>query len=191
MKQKFALLLSFLLITVFVFAQKKSTPKRYVGIHLNSIDVATPKAWKDNSGTKTLSGLKEQDLGFSLSFWQNVYSHVDASVKATMMFHNYSSIDRNTYTIKNNQVGIEIEPTANIFAFKPESKFNAFVTTGLGVGINSKKVGAYVPAGLGLSANFGNTTSILLQSQYRFTLASSVLNNNLFYSLGITQNFGK
>jgi len=194
MKQKFTLLLSFLALVTFSFAQKSNSSankRRLAGIHLNSIDVNSPQAWKDNTGTKSLAGFKDQDLGFSVSYWQTLAHHVDLSGKATMMFHNYTAIDRNEYSTNYNQVGFEIEPSVNAYAFNDDSKYNAFVTGGLGLGIYSGKFGAYVPAGLGLSANFSNTTMFTLQSQYRFTLTSDVMRNNLFYSFGILQNIGK
>ena len=194
MKQKFTLLLSFLALVTFSFAQKSNSSankRRLAGIHLNSIDVNSPQAWKDNTGTKSLAGFKDQDLGFSVSYWQTLAHHVDLSGKATMMFHNYNAIDRNEYTTKYNQVGFEIEPSVNAYAFNDDSKYNAFVTAGLGLGMYSSKFGAYVPAGLGLSANLSNNTYFTLQSQYRFTLTSDVMRNNLFYSVGILQNIGK
>ncbi len=194
MKQKFTLLLSFLALATFSFAQKSnasSNKRRLAGIHLNSIDVNSPLAWKENTGTKSLAGFKDQDLGFSVSYWQTLAHHVDLSGKATMMFHNYTAIDRNEYSTNYNQIGFEIEPSVNAYAFNDESKYNAFVTAGLGLGMYSGKFGAYVPAGLGLSANFSNNTMFTLQSQYRFTLTSDVMRNNLFYSIGILQNIGK
>jgi hypothetical protein len=195
MKQKLTLVLSLLALTTFSFAQKSAknseNKRRFAGIHLNSLDVATPQSWKDNSGTKSLAGFKNQDLGFSVSYWQTLAHHLDISGKATMMFHNYNAIDRNEYTTKYNQIGFEIEPTVNAYAFNDESKYNAFVTSGLGLGIYSGKFGAYVPAGLGLSLNFSNNTYFMLQSQYRFSLTNDVMKNNLFYSIGICQNLGK
>jgi len=194
MKQKFTLLLSFLALATFAFAQNgkgSGNKRRLAGIHFNSIDVNSPQVWKDNSGPKSLAGFKEQDLGFSVSYWQTLAHHVDLSGKATMMFHNYTAIDRNQYSTNYNQIGVELEPTVNAYAFKDESKYNAFVTAGLGLGMYSSKFGAYIPAGLGLSYNVGNNTYFTLQSQYRFTLTSDVMRNNLFYSIGILQNLGK
>ncbi len=190
MKQKLTILLSFMVLATASFAQNNkaaNTKTRFVGMHLNAMDVNTPQVWKDKSGPKTLAGLREQDLGFSLSFWQTIASQVDFSAKATIMFHDYSAVDRKSYSSNYNQVGIELEPTVNVSAFKATSMYNAFVTTGLGFGSYSKKFGAYVPAGLGLSATFSNSTRLLVQSQYRFSCTANTLNNNIFYSIGITQ----
>jgi len=194
MKQKLSFLLSFMALATIAFAQKDNAScykRRLLGIHLNSLDVNTPQTWKDNSGPRTLQGLKNQDLGFSVSYWQNLIKQVDLSVKTSLLFHNYSAIDRNQYTTNFNQVGVELEPSVNAYAFKDESMFNAFVTTGLGLGMYSNKFGAYVPAGLGLTANISNTTYFILQSQYRFTLTDATMKNNLFYSFGVAQNISK
>ena len=193
MKQKLSLFLSFLVLAASAFAQndKSFDKRRMFGIHFNSMDVNTPQVWKDNSGPKTLAGFKEQDLGFSLSYWQTVAHNVDLSLKTSLMFHNYSSIDRDTYTTNYNQMGAEVEPTVNLFAFNSKSSYNAFATVGAGVGYYSGKFGAYAPAGAGLMANLSNETFIMIQAQYRFTLMKDVLKDNLLYSIGITQNIGE
>jgi len=194
MKQKLTLLLSFMVLATFAFAQKdkgSSNKRKLIGMHFNSIDVNSPQVWKDNSGPKALGGFKEQDLGFSLSYWQTVAKHLDFSAKATMMFHNYSAIDRNTYTTNYNQNGVEIEPSLNAYAFNDESMFNAFLTVGVGAGLYSKKFGAYVPTGVGMTANLSNNSYFILQAQYRFTLTKDVMRDNLFYSFGIAQNLAK
>lgn len=194
MKQKLSLFLSFLVLVIAANAQKgkgSTEPRRLFGIHMNAIDVKTPMVWKSNSGPKTLAGLTEQDLGLSLSYWQTIRKQLDLSVKGSILFHNYSAVDRNTYNSGYNQVGIEVEPSVNASAFKHESLFNAFLTAGIGAGLYSEKFGAYLPAGVGLSANFSNTTHIFVQTQYRFTLTKDVLKNNIFYSVGIAHKMGK
>ncbi len=187
MKQKITLLFSFAVIAFGAMAQHSQG----IGVHLNTLDVNTPMVWKNNSGPKTLTGLGQQDLGFSLSYWRNVYKQVDFSGKVNLMFHDYSAIDRNVYTYKNNQLGVEIEGAANAYAFKETNKYNAFISAGLGFGSYSNKFGAYVPAGLGLQANFNNDTYIKLQSEYRFSLTTKTESNSLFYSIGLVQSIGK
>jgi len=95
MKQKLTLVLSLLALTTFSFAQKNAknseNKRRFAGIHLNSLDVATPQSWKDNSGTKSLAGFKNQDLGFSVSYWQTLAHHLDISGKATIRSNDLES----------------------------------------------------------------------------------------------------
>ena len=194
MNKTTGLICAALILSGSAFAQPKKTksaPQRFIGIHLNAIDLNTPQRWKETGSQKTLGGLKEQDLGFSLSYWQSVYKHVDFSGKATVMFHDYSAIDRGTYSNKTNRLGVELEPSVNAYLYEPGSLLNAFITTGIGVGVYGGEFGAYVPAGLGLSAQFKKRTALMIQSQYRFSLANSVLKDNLFYSIGVSQSMAK
>ena len=141
MKQKLTLLLSLFVLLSSTFAQtsqpSKKDSRRLLGVHLDAMDVNTPQGWKDNTTTKSLSGLKNQDLGFSLSYWKLIRSKVDFSTKATMIFHNYSVVDRNVYSTSYNQLGLEIEPSLNVKAFEDNYTFNAFVTAGVGAGLYS------------------------------------------------------
>jgi outer membrane protein OmpA-like peptidoglycan-associated protein len=192
MKQKLALILSFLVLAVGAFAQKdKSSKRSFVAIHLNSLDVKSPKNWKDDTGPRTLGGLKDNSLGFGVSYWRLVCSKVDFSVKGNLMFHDYAAEDRGVYLSGYNQIGVELEPTINIKALKEESTFNMFLTGGVGGGIYSNKFGAYIPAGVGLQANFSSLTYVLLQSQYRFSLTKDIIRDNLFYSLGVGTKIGR
>jgi len=184
MKQKIALILSFVVLATTAIAQKTGS---LIGIHFNALDIKTPQVWKDDSGPKTLSGLREQDFGFSLSYWHGLASHIDLSVKATLMFHDYAGLDRNEYTSKTNQTGVELEPALNAYLFNSDFLFNPFITAGIGIGSYTGKFGAYVPTGLGLQANFNSETYVKFQAQYRFTLTKDALLDNLFYSLGVAQ----
>ncbi|MEO7523070.1 MAG: hypothetical protein ABIT58_03195, partial [Ferruginibacter sp.] len=188
MKQKLAFVFSFLLLgATATFAQKKGS---LIGVHFNALDIKTPQTFKDNSGPKTLAGLRDQDFGFSVSYWRGLASHLDLSVRANLMFHDYSANDRGVYTPNQNQTGVEFEPALNAYVFNNSSLFNAFLTAGIGIGTYTGKVGAYVPTGVGLQANFNQETYFILQAQYRFSLDEKVAKNNLFYSLGIAQRIG-
>lgn len=190
MKQKLTLVLSFLAVVGIANAQFLKSIKNIrslVGVHVNSMDVNTPQAWKDNEGPKTLGTLKNQDLGISLAYYQLVSPRVDFSGKANIMFHDYSGADRNVYSNKFTPIGLELEPSLNIKAFEDNYAYNAFVSAGVGAGIYSSKFGAYLPVGLGLQANFAKTTYMFIQSQYRFTLTKDAIKDNLFYSVGLAQ----
>ena len=190
MKQKLTLLLSFMALVGIANAQIFKNVKNIrslFGIHVNSMDVTTPQSWKDNEGSKTLSNLKNQDLGISFAYYQLICPRVDFSGKANIMFHDYSGADRNVYSNKFTPIGLEIEPSLNIKAFEDNYAYNAFVSAGVGAGMYSSKFGAYVPVGLGLQANFAKTTYLFIQSQYRFTLTKDAIKDNLFYSVGFAQ----
>jgi len=194
MKQKLSLFLSFMALAGMSFAQKEKTcsDTRMFGIHLTTLDVTTPIVWKENSAPRGLPGLREADLGFTFSYWKSLCCHnLDLSGKATIMFHNYAAVDRKTYSAKHNLVGFEIEPAVNAKLYPSTSMYNAFLTVGAGAGYYSGEFGAYVPTGVGLSACLGGSTTIMLQSQYRFSLTSDVLRDNIIHSVGIIQKMGK
>ena len=194
MKQKLTIFLTFLALASVAFAQKEKavcTKTRMIGMHINALDVSTPEIWKANSGPKTLAGIKELDLGFSVSYWQSLCHNLDFSTKATVMFHNYAAVDRKVYSNKLNLVGVEIEPSINAKLYPQTNIFNAFATIGVGAGNYSNKYGAYVPTGFGLSACLSSTTTVMLQTQYRFSLTTDVLKDNVFHSIGIAQTMGK
>ncbi len=195
MKKIFILCLSLSTFATASFAQKNmfnfKNTRNLVGIHINTLDIQTPKVWKDNSGPRTLATLKEQDLGFSISAWKQIADHIDLSARLGMMFHNYSAIDRNENVTNYNKVGVEIEPTANLKIFPDASKFNAYISAGLGIGSYSGKMGAYVPVGVGLQANFSNTVYFMLQTNYRKSFDDGTMRNSITHSFGIAQTLGK
>lgn len=194
MKQKFICSLLIMSLAFGAFAQKNNnsfSKRSLFGVHFNALDVKSPQDWKNNGGPKYFTKFRDLDFGFSLSYWKLITPLIDFSTKGTLMFHDYAGIDRGVYSPELNQVGFEVEPSLNFKAFKDDALINPFLTAGLGAGLYSRKFGVYTPAGLGIQANFSNTTYIMLQAQYRFTLTKSVMKDNLFYSLGIVQNMGK
>ena len=194
MKQKLVLLFSLVLISSGLFAQvtdyssaKKGT---LFGIHFDAIDFKTPVTWKNTSGPRDFTGLKDMDFGFSISYWKGLTSRIDFSTKINTLIHNYSAEDRNIATTKT-EVGIELEPTINVKALKDNNFVNPFLTVGIGGGYYTGEWAAYVPTGVGVQLNFNSTTYLIIQAQYRWTLDDKKLKNNLLYSFGLAQNFGK
>ncbi len=187
MKQKLTFVFSLLLLASGAFAQTKGS---LLGVHFNTMDIKTPQVFKDNSGPRTLAGFKNQDYGLSVSYWRELNSHINFSLRANLMFHDYESLDRNSYSTKTSQTGIELEPALNAYLFNWQSMFNAFITAGIGGGSYTGEFGGYAPVGIGFQANLNRQTYIIVQGQYRFSLSKDVLKDNLFYSLGVAQRIG-
>jgi OOP family OmpA-OmpF porin len=189
MKKAVKLILAFTIISICskTFAQQYQSKKGSVlGLHFNLADFKAPSGIKDPVSGNVYSTIPQMDKGFSLSYWKGLTSKIDAAVKLNAMY--YSNIQGNSGKA---QIGLELEPTLNVRPFKDESKVAPFLTAGVGVGMYNKKFGGYVPAGVGVQANFSNLTYLFLQAQYKFSLTEDVIGDNLFYSLGVAQSFGK
>jgi len=195
MKQKLTLILALSLLATSAFSQKtkkmgngdkKST---LIGLHYNLADFTAPLGIKDPITGRVYSKIRDMDKGFSVSYWKGLTSRIDFSLKANVMFRDYSAIYYGT--VNKTEIGLELEPTINIRPFPDEALFNPFLTVGVGGGRYTDHWGAYVPAGLGLQVNFNSFTYLFIQGQYKWTLTKKTLGDNLFYSFGIAQNIGK
>jgi OmpA-OmpF porin, OOP family len=195
MKQKLTLLLSFLVVVTVASAQmmdsKFTSNKKgsLVGIHFNALDLKTPLTLKNSAGTRSFSKITDMDYGFSVSYWKGLTKTIDFSGRAGVLFHDYAS-DRGVLNQKNQQVGIELEPTLNFRPYGDNALISPFLTAGIGGGYYMDKLGAYLPAGVGAQVNLQSNTYILLQMQYRFALTKSIIKDNMFYSLGVAQSIG-
>lgn len=193
MRQKITLVLAMMVFTAAAFAQEGGDGKKppLFGIHFNALDIKTPVTFKNESVTpRNFSKLKDMDFGFGLSYWKGLTKTIDFSGKLNVMFHDYAALDRADYGA-DKEIGFELEPTLNFRPYTNSALVAPFLTVGAGAGFYTGKFGAYVPVGGGIQVNLKNTTYLLLQAQYRFTLMKDVLKDNIFYSLGFAQNIGK
>ncbi len=169
---------------IFVKGQKKPA---LFGLAFNLSDFNAPNNFGSGSNGKSLS-IKDMSQGFSLYYWKGLTPAIDLSVKLNGIFHDYSAL---YYGIPGKtEIGLELEPTVNIRPIKDENLWAPFLTAGVGMGLYTNHIGAYLPLGVGLQLNAGSTTYFFLQAQYKVALTPKVLDNNLFYSLGFAQNIG-
>lgn len=162
------------------FAQDFGGPKKgsSIGFSGNLVDfsASVPKVGK-------------VDPGLSLMFWHGLTSHLDYSVRYNGLFTDY--VKKVNVTPTDNFTN-ELEGAFHARLLSNNHLLNPFVTAGIGVGNYGKKIWApYVPLGAGLQANLLNEAYIFLQANYRSSLASDKLDNNMFYSLGFTQSISK
>lgn len=184
MKLKLTLTIALTALMITAFAQKKG---QLIGLHFNLADFNAPANIKTPSSGKGYNSLKDMNKGFSISYWRGITSKIDLSVKANALLRDYSAIYQGV--TGKNEIGLELEPTLNVRPFPDAAKLAPFLTVGAGIGLYNDKIGGYLPAGGGLQFNFDNSTYLLIQAQYKFTLTSKVLGDNLFYSVGIAQKF--
>ena len=199
MTQKITILLVIICLTGTAFAQKKKQNKmadaegkkgQLIGLHFNLADFTGPSGIKDPLTGKVYSSISGMDKGISVSYWRGLCNLVDFSTKLNVMQKDYRAQYYNIPS-NNTELGIELEPTLNIRPYGDNAKIAPFLTAGLGGGFYTSHFGAYVPVGLGVQANFSNTTYLFLQAQYKFTLTKKVVGDNLFYSIGIAESFGR
>ncbi len=195
MKQKLTLLLSLVMVGFFATAQmndsKFSSSKKgtLVGIHLNALDITTPLTFKNSATTRTFTRIEEMDFGFGISYWKGITKTIDFSAKTNLMFHNYSTDDRNDLSSNDNvPIGVELEPTLNFRPYGDNALIAPFLTAGVGAGYYMKEFGAYVPVGAGVQLNLRSQTYVFVQTQYRFSLTKDIIKDNLFYSVGFAQS---
>ena len=192
MKQKLTLLLAVAIFCTGAFAQQNwAAPKKgsLGGIHFNFADFNAPSGIKNPLTGKVYSSIKNMSKGISFSYWKGLTSKIDFSTKINAMFHNYNIIH---YGLSDKtELGLELEPTINIRPVKDNAKLAPFLTAGVGAGYYTGHFGAYIPAGLGLQLNWSGVTYLFLQTQYKFSLTEKVLDDNLFYSVGLAENLGK
>jgi OOP family OmpA-OmpF porin len=184
--------LALITLTTGGYAQKmnQSSDKKptLFGLHINAVDFKTPAIMKDRNSPRDYTGLRDMDYGLSASYWKGLTPTIDLGGKFNVMMHDYAG-DRKEATTKT-EMGLELEPTLNFRPYSDKEAVAPYLTLGVGAGVYTGKVGAYVPAGVGVQFNFNNVTYLMVQAQYRFTLTSDVLKNNLMYSIGFAQNFG-
>jgi len=132
------------------------------------------------------SSFSRLDIGFSLMYWKGLTKHVDFSARYNGLFSDYSKTPNSSNSANN--YDNELEASLHARALSDDHTFNPFISAGLGGGTYSGKVAPYAPLGVGLQINLASVTYIFLQANYRVSLDKARLDNNLFYSFGITEN---
>ena len=192
MKQKFALLVTFALLSFGTYAQKngKSGVKPgLIGFQVNALDFHTIESFQDSSSNnRRITKLKDMSYGASISYYKGITRHLDFSTRLSGAFHEYAK-DRGETTNKTG-FGVEFEPTLVLRAFEDNSWINPYVNAGVGVGYYNQKFGAFVPFGIGLQFNLMNNSYFMIQSNYRYSVTRDDLKDHLAFSIGFAQKIG-
>ena len=189
MKLKPTLIIVLSVFSISVFSQKPADGKKgqLIGLHFNLSDFKGSATISNPAKSSGYNSIKDMSKGISFSYWKGLASTVDFSAKLNANFHNYNLI-ANGLSDKT-EIGLELEPSINIRPMGDGARLAPFLTAGIGIGYYSGDFGAYLPAGGGIQLNCNNTTYLFVQAQYKFTLTKKVLGDNLFYSIGIAENF--
>ena len=197
MKQKLSLVFAVILISICGFSQdmesKYSGPKKgeVLAVHFNMSDYKAPIGIKSPVSGKVYSTIPEMSKGFSISYWRGLTNKIDLSLKATGTFLEYPTLS--STVVSRREFSPEAEAALNIRPYGDNSLVAPFLTVGIGAAypVDTKKFGAYVPLGVGVQTNLSSTAYIFVQALYRASLTKSVIDDNMFYSLGLGQSIGK
>jgi len=163
-----------LLVAQISFAQNFGgrTKGSAIGFSVNGVDFSA-----------SLLKIGKVDPGFSVMYWKGIAPHFDFSVRYNGLFTDYVKKAGATNSYTN-----EFEASLHARLLADNHLLNPFLTAGIGVGSYGNNVWApYTPLGGGLQLNMYNEGYLFLQANYRVSLTSSKLDNNMFYSLGFTQ----
>ncbi len=201
MKQKLMLFMAAVLIAGSSFAQKKMMAQKrnmnfpsdkkgqLFGLHFNLADFNAPISIQHPNMGIGATSIRDMAKGFSLSYWRGLTKKIDFSGKVNAMFADYAANFQNV--AGKTEIGIEIEPSIHLRPINDDNLWSPFLTVGLGAGLYTNKIGAFIPAGLGLQFNMNGVTYIFGQANYRYSLTPSKVGDHFLYSLGIAQSFGR
>ncbi|MGN6418260.1 MAG: OmpA family protein [Pseudobacter sp.] len=169
-------------------AKKKG---KLIGFSVNATDFKTPNQIKATSFKDTWkhgdwSDPSKQDLGFSLMYWQGLTKRIDFSGRYNGVFTDYTfnGSKKNTYSN-------EFEASLHARAFPDNYTVNPFLTAGVGIGDYGNRWSPYAPLGIGAQVNLAGLTYIFVQANYRLALNQKKHDDNLFWSIGFTENISK
>ncbi len=180
----FILIISF---AIQIQAQKKSA----IGFSFNVTDFNTPAAIKSTSFNDVWesgdwTNLRDMAPGFSVYYFGGLAPKIDYSFRYNGTFgKSFTSVQPTLKDYYN-----ELEASLHARLLKRSALLNPFISAGAGIGNYWKKNGvqAYIPVGVGLELNLINETYFFLQANYRHSLKTENVPNNLFYSFGFAQS---
>ena len=125
------------------------------------------------------------DPGASIMYWKGITRKLDFSLRYNGLFSDYSKGQDGSSSYIN-----EFEGSLHIRPINDDHVFSPFLSAGIGVGNYGNRWATYTPLGGGFQLNMGGEGYIFLQANYRISLQSANLDNNMFYSLGFTSPIG-
>ncbi|HEY4064449.1 MAG TPA: OmpA family protein [Puia sp.] len=164
------LFLSLFTVALTSYGQKPSI----IGFSANLVDfsASVPKVGK-------------ADPGFSIMYWKGITRKIDFSLRYNGLFSDYSKNQDGASQYIN-----EFEASLHARPINDDHLLSPFLSAGIGIGNYGNRWAPYTPLGGGLQLNMKGEGYIFLQMNYRVSLKSESLDNNVFYSIGFTSPIG-
>lgn len=167
---------SALLVSLISYGQKPSI----IGFSANLVDFST-----------SLPKSSNVDPGFSIMYWKGITRKIDFSLRYNGLFSDYQKAGADAGSTRNSGYINEFEGSLHARPINDDHFFSPFISAGIGVGnYGGGHWAPYAPLGGGLQFNLMGDGYIFMQANYRASLKTSTLDNNMFYSLGFTQVIG-
>lgn len=147
-----------------------------IGFSINNVSYNTEKF-----SPGILPDVRLSNLGADLKYWQGITNNLDFSVRLGAIFTNY---DKNN-SFAQGTFHPELEGALHLRALSDNHLFNPFISAGVGVGRYSETFTPYAPVGIGLQMNIFSEAYLFLQANYRISLGTDNLDDNMFYSFGV------
>lgn len=198
MKQKLLTVVALIFLATGAFAQKAQKRNlnypsdkkgQLFGLHFNLADFNAPISLQHPGLGVGATPIKDMGKGFSLSYWRGITKKIDFSGRVNAMFYDYAANFQGV--TGKTEIGLEVEPSIHLRPINDDNLWSPFLTLGLGGGLYTNKIGAYIPAGLGLQLNLNGVAYFFGQANYRYSLTPSKVEDQLFYSVGFAQSFGR
>ena len=194
MKQKLSILFFMISMGFTAIAQTPFSPVKQdaFGFNIGFVDFTSPAEIDTSSLSSVfkngdITRIFQKSPAISVSYWKGLNKYIDFSGRLGGVFYEYLPKTSNP----GSGIAGEAEATLNARPVTDNHFFSPFITAGIGTGFYDNKWGGYVPLGIGFQFNIQSQLYIMLQSQYRMTLSSNIIPNNLYHSLGIIANVGK
>lgn len=134
------------------------------------------------------SGFREMQMGFGLNYLKGIRQTIDfvATVDG-------SSIDypfKDGTTNGSSKFLLDMNAGLNVKLFNDTHAITPYLFGGIGSSYYTKKVGLYLPVGIGIQVNLFKEAFIITNIQYRFAETNKV-SDHFYYTIGIGTSIGK
>ncbi|MGZ5134696.1 MAG: hypothetical protein ACXWCG_06090 [Flavitalea sp.] len=163
-----------------------------LGIHFLLNDFQTASNIRSSTlssalANKNVGKIKDMSPGLAISFSQGLSNHFDFSTTVAGSFLDYPR--PNAPPSGSDKFLLEADASVRGKMFTNKYWFTPYLQAGVGVSKYEGYYGAFIPLGVGLQVNFFDEAFLLINSQYRVPVTTTV-NYHFFGSIGLVGTIG-